>query len=92
MPKYIQKAVITEAYTFEDFVAYGKRHTTNIVNGMPWSFVFFGKPVTNENDDLYIVGSIQFKRGEVMFINEWGMYPIPEATFNACYTKLNADE
>lgn len=92
MPKYIQKAVITEAYTFEEFVTYGKRHTTNIVNGMPWSFVFFDKPVTHENDDLYIIGNIKFKRGEVICIAEWGVYPMPEETFNACYTKLTTDK
>jgi hypothetical protein len=41
--------------TFDEFVEYGKAHTDNIVNGMPWSFEFYGCAVTHENDDLYLI-------------------------------------
>lgn len=45
-------------YSFEEFVEYGKRQSgANIVDGMPWSFSFYGVPVTQEDDDKYIIGS-----------------------------------
>ena len=54
--------------TFDEFVQYGIDHGANVVNGMPWSFMFNGHAVTHENDDLYLIGtpSIPFRRGEVL--------------------------
>jgi len=54
--------------TFDEFVQYGIDHGANVVNGMPWSFIFNGHAVTHENDDLYLIGtpSIPFRRGEVL--------------------------
>jgi len=54
--------------TFDEFVQYGIDHGANIVNGMPWSFIFNGHAVTHETDDLYLIGtpSIPFRRGEVL--------------------------
>jgi hypothetical protein len=54
--------------TFDEFVEYGKAHTDNIVNGMPWSFEFYG--CAHENDDLYLISrngineSLKFHRGD----------------------------
>jgi hypothetical protein len=68
-------------FTFDDFVEYGRAHGANIVNGMPWSFTFYGEPVTHESDTLYLIGSsapplrfapadvIQIERGEVVICN-----------------------
>ncbi|MCW3678795.1 hypothetical protein [Burkholderia cenocepacia] len=56
--------------TFDEFVQYGKDHGANIVNRMPWSFVFNGHAVTHENDDLYLIGtpSIHFRRGDLLIV------------------------
>jgi len=65
--------------TFDEFVQYGKDHGANIVNGMPWHFVFNGYVVTHENDDLYLIlgaggDDIRFKRGEVLVATAFGEY------------------
>jgi hypothetical protein len=67
---------VASLVTFDEFVQYGKDHGANIVNGMPWSFVFNGHAVTHENDDLYLIGtpSIQFKRGELLVVTAFGEY------------------
>lgn len=45
-----------EIVTFEKLVEYGKNNGANIVNNMPWSFEYKGRPVTHENDEKYLVG------------------------------------
>lgn len=61
MMKYRKKPEIVDAITFDEFVAYGKKNTDNIVNGMPWSFEFRGYPITHENDNCYIIA---FTKGD----------------------------
>ena len=46
-------------YDFQQFVKYGKNNSTNIVNGMPWSFNFLGYPVTHENDECYLISTTE---------------------------------
>jgi hypothetical protein len=60
--------------TFDEFVQYGKDHGANVVNGMPWSFVFYGHAVTHETDDLYMIGtpSIAFRLGELLVVSSCG--------------------
>jgi hypothetical protein len=60
--------------TFDEFVQYGIDHGANVVNGMPWSFIFNGHAVTHETDDLYLIGtpSIEFRRGEVLVATAFG--------------------
>jgi hypothetical protein len=60
--------------TFDEFVQYGKDNGANIVNGMPWSFIFNGHAVTHETDDCYLIGtpSIAFRRGEVLLATAFG--------------------
>jgi len=55
MKHYIRKPSIVMAYMFDEFVQYGRTHGANIVNGMPWSFEFFGCSVTHENNHRYIL-------------------------------------
>lgn len=45
--------------SFEKFVDYGVLHNANIVNGMPWSFNFHGAPVSHENDEYYLILSME---------------------------------
>jgi hypothetical protein len=65
---------VASIVTFDEFVQYGREHGANIVNGMPWSFVFNGHSVTHENDDLYLIGtpSIEFRRGEALVATAFG--------------------
>lgn len=61
--------MMTRYYSFEEFVEYGKRQEgVNIVDGMPWSFDFFGVPVTQEDDEKYIIGnsSVFFEKGDFL--------------------------
>ena len=55
MAKYRLKPVEVEAITFDEFVEYGKNHSTNLVNGIPWSFDYKGCAVSHENNSCYIV-------------------------------------
>lgn len=65
---------LPKAFSFDDFVEYGKANGANIVNGMPWSFSFEGHPVTHENDRLYFVGadSQRFTPDHVMVLTKTG--------------------
>lgn len=54
--------------TFDEFVHYGIMAGGNVVNRMPWSFVWNDYPVTHENDNAYLIttpngGSVRFERG-----------------------------
>ena len=42
-------------YSFDQFVQHGRESGGNIVNNMPWSFTFRGRPVTHENDRCYMI-------------------------------------
>lgn len=61
MAKYRKKLVVIEAITFEEFVEYGRNNgaSANIVNGMPWSFKYNGHPVTHENDECYLIPTLE---------------------------------
>jgi hypothetical protein len=59
MAKYRKKPVVIEAITFNEFVEYGKNNTNNIVEGMPWFFNYKGYPITHENDECYIIPTLE---------------------------------
>jgi hypothetical protein len=48
-------ALAEKAYTFGEFVQYGRDKVGEFVGGMPWSFKFHGRPVTHENDSCYLI-------------------------------------
>lgn len=58
-------------YSFEDFVWHGLAQGGYQQGGMPWSFDFFGHPVTHENDDCYLIGkdSVRFERADKLLVN-----------------------
>jgi len=69
----IAAATHEEATTFDELVAYGlAQPNSNVFRGMPWSFTFNGMPVTHENDDLYIVGPMHFRRGDLLLTDARG--------------------
>lgn len=67
-------------FGFDQFVHYGVHHGGNIVDGMPWSFRFYGYAVTHETDDRYRVcrvidgkpDDIVFNRGDTLVVERDG--------------------
>jgi hypothetical protein len=65
-------------FTFDQFVHYGIHHGGNVVNGMPWSFSFYGHAVTHETDDHYLISGksgaqYNFRRGDSIAVNADGI-------------------
>ena len=63
--------------TFEEIVKHGIENGANIVNGMPWSWKINGKSITHENDNLYLIETIdgrnRFERGDHLIAYEKGL-------------------
>lgn len=90
MSKYKKKPVIIEAITFEEFVEYGKKNSTNIVNSMPWSFIYNGHPITHENDECYLIptleGTYKFTPQDMLITGIHGeIYPCKIDIFEKTY-------
>lgn len=93
MAKFRKKPVEIEAITFQEFVEYGKKNTTNIVNGMPWSFDYNGYPVTHENDECYLIptleGSMKFTPQDMLITGVNGeIYPCKLPIFAKTYERV----
>lgn len=87
------KYSFVDAYSFDELVEYGLKHTTNIVNGMTWSFALDADScilrVTHENDNVYIVGSTRFERGTMLVINSTGdVFTLSTESFQALYKRI----
>ena len=92
--KYRKKPVVIEAINFDGLVEYGRSHGANIVNGMPWSFDYEGHPITHENDDCYLIptleGTMRFTRGDMLITGVEGeIYPCKIAIFDATYESVD---
>jgi hypothetical protein len=63
--------------SFDGLVQHGLNNGANVENGMPWSWKINGKSITHENDDLYIIetmdGSTYFHKGEFLIAFEDGL-------------------
>ncbi len=75
MSTYINKSLLqgntVEAVTFDELVEHGKNQpNANIVDGIPWHFTWHGLSVTHENNEHYIINTVNFKRGEVISISQ----------------------
>lgn len=91
--KYRKKPVIIEAITFEELIEYGKAHSNNIVNGMPWSFEYEGHLVTHENDKCYLVPTLEgihyFTPDDILITGVCGeVYPCKKDIFERTYEKV----
>lgn len=85
-----KKAVVVEAITFADLVAHGMATGANVVNGMPWSFTYAGHAVTHENDDCYLIptleGTMKMGRTDMLITGVKGeIYPCKLDIFLATY-------
>lgn len=90
MSRYRKKPVVVEAITFDELVAHGIASGGNIVNGMPWSFSYAGHAITHENDDCYLIptleGMMRFERGDMLITGVAGeIYPCKRDIFDATY-------
>lgn len=93
MAKYRKKPIIIEAITFDELVEYGKTNGGNIVNGMPWSFNYEGAPITHENDDCYLIptleGTMRFTREDMLITGVKGeVYPCKKDIFYSSYDPI----
>ena len=92
--KYRKKPVVIEAITFNELVAYGIRVGAPTHNGMPWSFDYAGHPITHENDDCYLIptleGTMKFTRGDMLITGVAGeIYPCKPEIFEATYEAVD---
>src|SRR5574337_687892 len=85
-----KKAVIIQAFTFDESIDYGRHATNAVAPAMPWSFKFFGHPITYENDKCYIIptleGSQYFTPDDMLIVgvkNE--IYPCKKDIFAQTY-------
>jgi len=90
MAKYRKKPVVIEALTFDELVQYGKDNGGNIVNDMPWSFEINGHPITHENDECYLIttleGTHNMTPNDMLIVGIQGeIYPCKIDIFKATY-------
>lgn len=88
--KYRKKPVTIEAITFDEFVEYGKKHTDNIVDGMPWSFEYNGWAVTYDTDTCYLIPTLEgvhnFTPDDMLITGVNGeIYPCKKDIFEKTY-------
>lgn len=95
MSRFRKKPVVIEAITFDELVEHGRANGANIVNGMPWAFDYKGHPVTHENDNCYLIptleGTMRFDRGDMLITGVNGeIYPCKPDIFAKTYEPVDA--
>jgi len=90
MAKYRKKPEIIEAITFDEFLEYGRNNGENIVCDMPWSFSYNGYPITHENDECYLILTLnetyRFTPQDMLIIDSHGkIRPCGLDTFEKMY-------
>jgi hypothetical protein len=94
--KYRKKPVVVEAITFDELVEHGLcyRRTNGPVLGehekIPWHFEYAGKPITHENDDCYLIptleGTMKMGRNDMLITGVNGeIYPCKRDIFEKTY-------
>lgn len=90
MAMFRKKPIVVEAITFDELVEHGRASGANIINGMPWSFNYKGQAITHENDNCYLVptleGIMKFTREDMLITGVQGeVYPCKISIFNETY-------
>jgi hypothetical protein len=93
MAKFRKKPVVIEAITFNELVELGIRSGATTYAGMPWSFDYQGHPITHENDDCYLIstleGTMKFTRGDMLITGVNGeIYPCKPDIFEKTYEQV----
>lgn len=93
MAQFRKKPVVIEAITFDELVAYGLSISSNIHNGMPWSFNYKGQPITHENNNCYLIptleGVMAFNKGDMLITGIKGeIYPCKMEIFEKTYERI----
>ncbi len=90
--KFRKKPVVIEAITFDELVQYGLAQGAKPPFGgaLPWSFAYAGQTITHENDDCYLIptleGTMRFERGDMLITGVKGeIYPCKGDIFAATY-------
>lgn len=93
--KFRKKPVVIEAITFGELVLHGAHECEKAghalgPNAMPWSFSYAGHPITHENDDCYLIptleGAMKMGRGDMLITGVKGeIYPCKTDIFQATY-------
>jgi hypothetical protein len=88
--KYRKKPVEIDAITFNELVEHGKNIGANMINGMPWSFDYNDHPVTHENDECYLIptleGIMKFTPRDMLITGVYGeIYPCKKDIFEKTY-------
>lgn len=92
--KFRKKPVVIEAITFDELVAHGIRECEKVghvlTNGMPWAFTYDGHAITHENDDCYLIptleGTMKMGRDDMLITGVKGeIYPCKSDIFAATY-------
>jgi hypothetical protein len=91
--KYRKKPVEIEAITFDELVQHGIDSQAHCIRGMPWSFQYAGHPITNENDDCYLIptleGTMKMGRTDMLITGVAGeIYPCKLEIFEKTYTPV----
>ncbi len=90
MAQFRKKPVVIEAITFDELVEHGIQTGANTHGGMPWSFQYKGQPITHENDDCYLIptleGTMRMGRDDMLITGVKGeIYPCKIEIFAATY-------
>lgn len=107
MAKYKKNPVVIEAITFNELVEhghkfieanpkkgnYGFHENGNERCGLPWSFEYSGHPITHENDECYLIptleGTMNMTPNDMLITGIQGeIYPCKLDIFNKTYTKV----
>lgn len=95
MAKFRKKPVVIEAITFNELVDHGKTQVKkeHLNNGMPWSFDYNGQPITHENDECYLIptmeGTMDFTPNDMLITEVNGeIYPCKKELFDKIYESV----
>lgn len=91
--KFRKKPVVIEAITFDELVVYGSSQGVTLYNGYPWSFTYAGHPITHENDDCYLIptleGTMKMGRDAMLITGVNGeIYPCRKDIFFKTYEEV----
>jgi hypothetical protein len=91
--KYRKKPVVIEAISFDELVEHGRNANPQSVHGpnkMPWSFEYKGHSITHENDECYLIptleGIMKMSKQDMLIEGVKGeIYPCKIDIFNSTY-------